>query len=249
MSKDTCDTEKTWKDGMAVRRRVVTSVDGDKATVEEMSRMEQYASGLSGGMLRALCIICENPGKKKTEYSEGSKTMFNNITELMKLGLVAEEREAYERYPGLYPTDMGTSLYTGMWYAAHTGKLVDELEAHGILIPFVFWKRGNYRLRVLDDTDEDSIMYELTERLGGDGEMKMTIWDVYMDAHGTVSFLPGHQGMSGGQRMNTDWEMDYDLDDKGTRECLKLIAKASLKLDREVREAGYQEILEDLDEE
>ena len=220
---------------MTVRRRIVTSVEGDKAEVEEMSRMEQYASELSGGVLKALCMICENPGLKKTEYAEGSKTVFNNITELMRIGLIKEEREPYARYPGLAPTDQGRSLYTGMWYANHRGKLVDEMEAAGILIPFVFWKKGNYTLKILDDSDDNCVVYELTEHLDGGGEMKMTIWDVYMDANGVISFLPGRQGMSYGQRFNADWEDDFCLDDKGTRECLKIIAEHSLKMDRELR--------------
>lgn len=235
MSKIT-DIETTWKNAQKAsqKKEIAYKIKENVVAIEDVSVMERYALNFSGNALRMLCKICEEPGFTKTEYANGSKTLFNEITVLLDNGLVEGIREPYEKHPNLYPTEQGKAVYTGLWYAQGKGVLVPKMQAADILIPFIFWDCKTYRLRY-----DQSSLYTLVD---ANTDKSFSISDLQITPDGDFWFsLTGNRDV----RYHADVEEDFDLDDKRTRECLADIAKRSKEKHFEMASRNYDDLIHD----
>lgn len=233
------DIEKTWqtamKKGAEKWKEKCIVKDGVAYPVEdETSVMEKYISQFSVSALKALCRICEDPGQTKTEYSKGSKTVFNEIKTLIDKGLVEEKREPYARHAGLFPTEEGRDIYIGFWYAHGKGHLVPRMQAADMLIPFTFYDCRTYRLRY-DQSSLFTLVDAETDRTFPVSNLYISPdWNIYFDITGS------------GQRFSADVEEDFDLDDKMTRDCLIDIAKHSKERHFKNATRDYEGLISDL---
>ena len=231
------DIENTWKNAQKAsqKKEIAYKVKENVVATEDVSPMERYALNFSGNALRMLCKICEEPGSTKTEYANGSKTLFNEIGVLLDNGLVEGIREPYEKHPSLYPTEQGKAVYTGLWYAQGKGILVPKMQAADILIPFIFWDCRTYRLRY-----DQSSLFTLIDV---DTDRTFPVSDLQITPDGDLWF--SLTGTNNDIRYHADVDEDFDLEDKKTRECLADIAKHSKERHFEMAARNYDDLIKD----
>lgn len=182
-------------------------------------------------VLWTLMKICEQPGGTKNSYTAGSKTSFYAIDILKKRELIYEERDAYEKYSRLYPTEYGKSIYTGIWYAAGKDALVPKMQSKHLLVPFIFWPNSIYVIRKDLNDHYTFIDVETEERISA--------YDVFITSDGDIWF--SIDGLSG--RYMFDIDEDIETLDAETQGCIREIVNKSREVETKRSADNYDDLL------
>lgn len=202
----------------------------------DLSKMEEFSSELSkGNALQMLCRIAEDPGKKKTFYTDGNKANFYSIDVLIDKELVSVSRQGTGRFADLYLTEAGRSLYTGLWYAQWKGELVPAMEQADILVPFIFWSDRVYRMKELPESG----WYSLTDT--EDAMDCFPIHDVFVTPEGKMTFTIEETGGTG----TVDVKGGMDLSDSATKDCLKRLIDTSMAVGKDEMTMMYGSLLKE----
>ena len=195
------------------------------------TRLGEFVNKISKAhVLNLLMQVCEDPGHPKNHYCGNYNAAFYAMGTLKDYELVYEDRKPYDKFPGIYPTEYGNSLYTGIWYAAGKGELVPKMWASNILVPFIFWPdEGDYIIRKNEDA------YTFSDLETG---KHITARDVHITPDGDIWF--SMDGMDGRCMIDMD---DVNTMDKETQWCLAEIVRNSKKAEAEKAEKGYDDLL------
>jgi len=118
---------------------------------KDMDNLHGMAKALSKktDSLLLLCEIVEDPGLTKKRYCQGTneRTRFEAMDVLEQLHLIEIDRTGARGYTKVTPTDLGRSIYIGLWDAVHGGRLKECLSHTRYFLP-MFMIRRTYRFKI-----------------------------------------------------------------------------------------------------